>query len=559
MGKFVLNLLSVYLLALSCQMRSFPARVAFDIRNHLSTKNRYAFRLSIPNAPSIYDYPDPDGYKPLYLWLISRHGTRWPTKGRMSEINTLERLFMDASNVEKYPWLEMWQSPTKGMDIASGELHDVGNEEMWSLAWRLRKRFPTIVAQQYFPKRYSIVSSQVSRAAASAAAFASGFFPPISQPDFADCSTASLGAAVLKEDALCRDRQLKGEGPILTRPQAVAITMSPKDADPLLRFFDICPAYEAQEKRTGAILDPWMEANWSLLAPKLEQRLGMNRTLSASEVEALWQLCLWEAGVQNQTSQACQLFLPSEVSLLEWMDDVDLLENHGYGASINYQMAAPLLGDLVASLQDVANQKSPWERARLLFGHCETLIPLASLMGLFNQLQEDYRSNGEASLSLTESTSLQSDYVFNDDSALHDAYHYNLKLRLKSSRTSTLWQPTIPLRLDRMWRGSRIAPYGSNMFLVLYRKQTSGSSTGPQHLVRLVYNEQVIPIPKCGGVLLDDGVFSSNVDHAKMSVEMGSLGMDCDLEKFLDLYQSMAADPQSLDRICALHSTVATS
>jgi hypothetical protein len=93
MASHALNILLLCLLVLTCQMRFFPARAAFDIRSHLSTKNRYVFRLSIPNAPYIYDYPDPEGYKPLYLWLISRHGTRWPTKGRMSEINTLERLF----------------------------------------------------------------------------------------------------------------------------------------------------------------------------------------------------------------------------------------------------------------------------------------------------------------------------------------------------------------------------------------------------------------------------------------------------------------------------------
>jgi len=32
---------------------------------------------------------------------------------------------------------------------------------MWALAQRLSKRFPTLSADLYFPKRYSIVSTQV--------------------------------------------------------------------------------------------------------------------------------------------------------------------------------------------------------------------------------------------------------------------------------------------------------------------------------------------------------------------------------------------------------------
>lgn len=35
------------------------------------------------------------------------------------------------------------------------------------------------------------------------------------------------------------------------RPQAIALNMAPKNSDPLLRFFDTCPAYAAHEKVTN--------------------------------------------------------------------------------------------------------------------------------------------------------------------------------------------------------------------------------------------------------------------------------------------------------------------
>lgn len=61
---------------------------AFDMRHHLSTKTRYAWKVPIPGAPSIYSTPDPEGYEPLHMWLMARHGTRWPTKDRMEQVGT---------------------------------------------------------------------------------------------------------------------------------------------------------------------------------------------------------------------------------------------------------------------------------------------------------------------------------------------------------------------------------------------------------------------------------------------------------------------------------------
>ncbi len=124
-----------------------------------------------------------------------------------------------ATNYKDYPWLKNWVAPTQGMDEAGGELHEhgesahthththiythththeagqcthvvgmdihtsllacpmpsqtalcvcvhvsvcvSGEDEMWSLAQRLRKRFPNILRSPYLPRRYPIVSTQV--------------------------------------------------------------------------------------------------------------------------------------------------------------------------------------------------------------------------------------------------------------------------------------------------------------------------------------------------------------------------------------------------------------
>lgn len=80
-----------------------------------------------------------------------------------------------------------------------------------------------------------------------------------------------------------------------------------------------------------------------------------------------------------------------EMLLLEWVDDIHMIETQSYGAAINYNIAAPLLHDITESLKQAASvtnlghdgATASMAVARLMFAHCETLVPLASLIGLF--------------------------------------------------------------------------------------------------------------------------------------------------------------------------------
>lgn len=392
-----------------------------------------------------------------------------------------------------------------------------------------------------------------------------------------------------------------------------------------------------------------MHRHWHTIVPKLECRLGVRPgSLNACHVDGLWQLCAFEAGLsqvalsssssssglrsRNSTSASsvCQLFTQEDAQLLEWLEDVRLYETQGYGAAINYEIAAPLLADIASALTSAARAEAagrpPLQRARLMFAHCETLTPLASLMGLFhpdtqeeraiprmpedavlraaigavdeqteqqleaadgvddlalvmlgtqtaaaapaagpdlesqhkqNQLQ-DLRprkrrklssaaigsSSGDTSSSLSSngnSKSLHESTDSSQDTAPATAA-YSSSSSTPSGRqkqptqhqhspemegcsykgkeplhTSQLlpppegWNPGFNLDdLDRVWRGGRIAPLGANLLLVLYAPTNSGSSRSSgsssglaygDHRVRLVYNEQIIPVPGCGNGL----------------------------------------------------------
>jgi hypothetical protein len=64
------------------------------------------------------------------------------------------------------------------------------------------------------------------------------------------------------------------------------------------------------------------------------------------------------AGLFGVTDRACSLFSAQELALLEWLDDVELLESHSWGSAVNYKIAAPLLADLRATL----GVRAAWRR-----------------------------------------------------------------------------------------------------------------------------------------------------------------------------------------------------
>ncbi|KAJ9522949.1 hypothetical protein QJQ45_023746 [Haematococcus lacustris] len=593
----------------------------------------YAHRALIPGAPSIHAIPDPPGYEAHHIWLLARHGTRWPTLQRMQQINSVASTLQDARNTSAFPWIHDWRSPVASMADAGGELHDIGEEELWSLGQRWRRRFPALASRPYLPKHFPIISTQVPRAAASASAFAAGFFPDrlrFNKMESAASnagSTAQAGSSeldnlvmgmtprqvlacchtleVARVTVMCfrfASREVPAELAAVRcwrapqgglqqalRPRSVALTMAPKKADPLLRPFEMCSAYAQHEEYVEKWLGGWMAEQWQGMTADLEEKLQMNRRMRACEVEALWQLCLFEAGLEDDTSRACALFQPEQVSvitvepgasgqahaasqttslaelfwwslahagmrleqcrrgacgsmqveLLEWLDDVDLLESHSWGARINYAIAGPLLAHMRSALQSAADSKHIKKPAHLLFAHCETLVPLATLLGLFKPelaLPPSAAHPPNSSALAVVAPEAEARRLLSRADVVSDI---GLQLRPQAALPSGPapqschktgqppsglqppggWYPCTPFNATRLFKGSRVSPYAANLAVVLYRAVGGVHGRASDHTVRLVYNEQVVPIPGCGD---------------------GEGGLDCNLDQFLAITAAQA-------------------
>ncbi|XP_052187707.1 uncharacterized protein LOC127798286 [Diospyros lotus] len=409
------------------------AEEAFDVRQRVCTATRYGVVKDILNNSSVPS-SIPDQCTPIHLNLVARHGTRAPTKKKIKELNNLamrmEILLQDAKerklSLEQVPaWFWGWESPWKGK-LKGGELISEGENEMYNLGIRVRDKFPQLFGEDYHPDVYAIKTTQIPRASASAVAFGMGLF---------------------------RGRGNLGPG----LHQAFAVTSESRASDIWLRFHDCCQNYKAfrksQEPTVGKIKEPVLAEITSALVRRYE----LNFT--TADLSSLWFLCKQEASLLNITDQACALFTPSEVALLEWTDDLELFILKGYGNALNYRMGVPLLEDVFLSMEQAIKAKEErhppgsYEKARMRFAHAETLLPFSCLIGLFLEGSEFEKIQKEQPLELP---------------------------------------PKPPQR--RKWRGSIVAPFAGNNMLVLYSCPAQSSSN---YFVQVLHNEHPIPMPGC--------------------------------------------------------------
>ncbi|KAL5732971.1 hypothetical protein ACOSP7_032314 [Xanthoceras sorbifolium] len=431
--KLVMSSLSILIFFFSLKL--FNDVQAFDVRQHLSTVTRYSAAKDVGDS-NFVPSDIPKECAPIHLNLVARHGTRSPTKKRMRELDRLADhlavLVREAeenhSSLQKIPaWIRQWKSPWKGK-LKGGELISKGEDELYDIGIRVREKFPDLFYEDYHPDVYTIKATQVPRASASAVAFGMGLFS----------EKGSLGPG---------------------RHRAFAVTSESRASDIKLRFYDCCENYKDFRKNQEPAVDKLKEPVLDEITSSLARRYELNFT--RQDIASLWFLCKQEASLLDITDQACGLFSPPEVALLEWTDDLEVFILKGYGKSLNYRMGVPLLEDVVQSMEEAvkAREEKPtpgsYEKARLRFAHAETVVPFSCLLGLFLERSEFQQIQREEPLQL----------------------------------------PPKPPQ-NRNWRGSNVAPFAGNNMLVLYSCPVKSSNN---YFVQVLHNEHSIPMPGCGG------------------------------------------------------------
>lgn len=318
-------------------------------------------------------------------------------------------------------WIKSWATQ---MDISNAWLlNHVGWEEHQNLARSFKKLNPDI-----FNKRnYSVVSSFKARCISSARAFISGLHPELPaefEPNY-------------DHDDFVKDDHLEFLGTTI------------KVNNELIRFFDYCRRYTEwvdDHPQTVEELNKFISGGHVSNIRKEIQNTYSIQHLTNKQVVDLYQLTVFESALFGFSSLT-KLFATRETfEVLEYLGDLKHYYKTGYGFSINYRQATPLLKDMVAVLKELkANQKSD-PKATIYFGHAETIVPLIALLGLF------------------EGPPLTADGFI--------------------------------LSKHRAFRTSKIAPFAANIGFLVYRKKEDNVNVEtPDLLLQIAVNEHLVNIP----------------------------------------------------------------
>uniref|UniRef100_A0A8D8Y336 Multiple inositol polyphosphate phosphatase 1 n=1 Tax=Cacopsylla melanoneura TaxID=428564 RepID=A0A8D8Y336_9HEMI len=275
--------------------------------------------------------------KPVQIWMLARHGTRYPRKKeiqKMKDLLTLRAQVLknfERRDVEKrfcekdLTNLNKWNYNLT--DDLDNQLTFQGHDDLLFLAKRMRSKFPILndaagfspeQIQNHFQLRYT----NTPRTKDSAEAFVEGLFG---------------------------GRQVNMPPPI--------------ENDPLIKSYGNCSTWEHEvdsetNKREVTLFEegPLMKG----VISSISQRLGFNYNLSLDKIDLMYEMCRYEKAWHLQTLPAwCAAFSKRELKVLEYYNDLNYYYKAGYGNTLNQKLACPLVKDMFDKFSKTATLRDP--------------------------------------------------------------------------------------------------------------------------------------------------------------------------------------------------------
>ncbi|KAE8902518.1 hypothetical protein PF003_g13352 [Phytophthora fragariae] len=311
------------------------------------TKTKYwdqrdsSFALALQNASTV----QASDLELVQLQQVSRHGSRYPTKGNMGEISDLlDKLQTNYSSVIP-DWLKSYSLPYNSED--AGQLAPAGLKELADYGTSVRASVGSAIPTAYNASLFKLAHTSVTRTGQSARSFASAFF---------------------------------------SNPEDVEYVEYADGSDPLLRFFDECGRYSAEVlDNTSALLefDEFQTSdkmNESILFLKSQLNLSSDADMSATDVTSAFSACAFDVMLYNATNEWCSLVDQAFLNHLEYSGELETFYEQGPGHTINYEISAVLLQDIYAYMKNFTTGDTTIV-GNLRFAHAETTIPLMTLLG----------------------------------------------------------------------------------------------------------------------------------------------------------------------------------
>ncbi|XP_076063631.1 multiple inositol polyphosphate phosphatase 1-like [Oratosquilla oratoria] len=299
----------------------------------------------------------PSGCTAAQIWLLNRHGTRYPGTGDIETMKVFLPLLKGKILVADF----LGQGDLCEADVAAlanwsvGHLNETwnnvlapeGEEELRDIALRLKSILPDLLQKPFDNATYSFRHTKTQRTERSARSFAKGLFGD------EDGETVYMPA--------------------------------PIDKDPLLRFYKRCKKYQTEvDDNPEAVKEMiWFEEGPLMdeVILRVSKRLGI--VVTFVEMRTMYTACRYYTSWNpKEMSPWCAAFTHRDLQILEYWQDLKGFYEDGYGHAINYEQACPPLKDLLEHFRDVISGGET-TKAVLYFSHQGALMKVYSALGLW--------------------------------------------------------------------------------------------------------------------------------------------------------------------------------
>ncbi|XP_072168339.1 multiple inositol polyphosphate phosphatase 1-like [Diadema setosum] len=374
-----------------------------------------------------------DQCQPAGVYVVHRHGTRYMSVGDIEDYNSiLTRMKTEGVN-DNFAYL--LDIPDNLYPISmEGELHPAGFDEMRGLGERIRARVPELFSGNDLGN-FIFQATCKQRTIDSAFGYIEGLLEA-----GAVCNVT--GKTPSKDTVTCRN-MTTGDVEVLVIDQ-----IEQSRDDRVLKFYDYCDKFivTVDENDTAVIENTkfgrgaeMIAVHQSVAAKLAPAGSSAPFNMTIDELEVLNHMCGYETAY-NGSSLWCNLFTDDEKRVIEYYLDLDQYWTEGYGHEINYEIACPLVDDVVSYLERVLNRGTP--KGAFKFAHSSTLQPFLTILGLYK------------------------------DSPKLMADNYNVSI-------------------NRIWASGRISPMGGHLAFHFFRCPNN------DHRVLVQHNELPIQVGAC--------------------------------------------------------------
>ncbi|KAL3971961.1 solute carrier family 35 [Sarotherodon galilaeus] len=376
------------------------------IAKYFSTKGRYeevnpyliedilAVNRSILQPPSAE-------CRQIHLTAVIRHGTRYPTAKNVKKMKKLYDVVrgIDVSNRN---WLRELQTQwrmwyTEDMD---GRLVQKGVNDHRHLAVRLSKLFPSLISEEKLRGGFiKFITSSKHRCVNSTLSFKAGL------TELWDIKDVEFDHAV---------------------------------NDALMRFFDKCTRFLEEVDNNPSAVTEVEKFKEGPEVRRVQQKVADILNVSYSSItydmaEAAFYLCAYEFAIKTVNSPWCRLFDEVDAQVVEYANDLKHFWKRSYGYDINSKSSCILFHDVFSRLGKAAGEsmsgRQVTEAVTVQVGHAETLLPLLTLLGFFNDSKPLTSTNFAAQAHRSFRTSHMLPYAANLILVLYDCGGGKLRLQ----------------------------------------------------------------------------------------------------------------------------------